>query len=320
MRKSLMRMTLRQLQIFNEVCDLRSYSRAAEEMSLTQPAVSLQIRQLEELVGQPLFEYVGKKLYLTEAAEALQRASRDIFGRLESFDMQLSDMQGSLQGQLKLAVESSAKYFVPHLFAAFKRQHPEVNLSLTVCNRAQAIRRLSDNRDDLIIMSMVPQDMGLEFMPFLNNPIVAVAPPDHPLCKLERLRLQDLEPHTLLMREQGSGTRKACEEYFKEKRVHFTQTIEVANADAQRESVIAGLGLALLTRHALNMELATGVLKELPVEELPLYRSWCIVQAKAKRLSPVALAFQAFIRMERAQITALAERFSGRLPTLPASN
>ena len=122
------------------------------------------------------------------------------------------------------------------------------------------------------------------------------------------------------MREQGSGTRMACEEYFKEKRVHFTQTLEVANADAQRESVIAGLGLALLTRHALNMELATGVLKELPVEELPLYRSWCIVQAKTKRLSPVALAFQAFIRTERVQITALAERFSGRLPTLPASS
>lgn len=183
----------------------------------------------------------------------MQRASRDIFGRLESLDMQLSDMQGSLQGQLKLAIESSAKYFVPHLFAAFKQRHPEVNLTLTVVNRAQAIRRLSDNRDDLIIMSMVPQDMGLEFLPFLNNPIVAVAPPEHPLCKLEQLRLQDLEPHTLLVREQGSGTRKACEEYFKDKRVHFTQTLEVASADAQRECVIAGLGIALLTRHAVNL-------------------------------------------------------------------
>ncbi|MDO7901090.1 LysR family transcriptional regulator [Pseudomonas sp. K1(2024)] len=314
MRKSLMRMTLRQLQIFNEVCDLRSYSRAAEEMSLTQPAVSLQIRQLEELVGQPLFEYVGKKLYLTEAAEALQRASRDIFGRLENFDMQLSDMQGSLQGQLKLAIESSAKHFVPHLFAAFKRRHPEVNLTLTVVNRAQAIRRLSDNRDDLIIMSMVPQDMGLEFLPFLNNPIIAVAPPDHPLSQPERLRLQDLESHTLLVREQGSGTRKACEEYFKDKRVHFTQTLEVASAEAQRESVIAGLGIALLTRHAVNMELATGLLRELPVEELPLFRSWCVVQAKAKRQSPVALAFLAFIRSERATISGLVERFSGKLP------
>jgi len=261
----------------------------------------------------------AKKLYLTEAAEALQRASRDIFGRLESLDMQLSDMQGSLQGQLKLAIESSAKYFVPHLFAAFKQRHPEVNLTLTVVNRAQAIRRLSDNRDDLIIMSMVPQDMGLEFLPFLNNPIVAVAPPEHALCKLEQLRLQDLEPHTLLVREQGSGTRKACEEYFKDKRVHFTQTLEVASADAQRECVIAGLGIALLTRHAVNMELAAGVLRELPVEELPLYRSWCVVQAKAKRQSPVALAFLAFIRSERALISALVERFSGKPLLKPAT-
>ena len=320
MRKSLMRITFRQLQVFNEVCDLRSYSRAAEEMSLTQPAVSLQIRQLEELVGQPLFEYVGKKLYMTEAAEALQLASRDIFGRLENLDMQLSDMLGSLQGQLKLAVESSAKYFVPHLFAAFKRQHPEVNLQLTVVNRAQAVRRLSDNRDDLVIMSMVPQDMGLEFLPFLNNPIVAVAPADHPLCNRGPLHLQDLEPYTLLMREQGSGTRMACEEYFKEKRVHFTQTLEVSSNESQRECAVAGLGVALLTRHAVSLELATGLLCELPVEELPLYRSWCVVQAKAKRLSPVAHAFLGFIRSERLQISALVERFDGHLPTQTASS
>ena len=320
MRKSLMRITFRQLQVFNEVCDLRSYSRAAEEMSLTQPAVSLQIRQLEELIGQPLFDYVGKKLYMTEAAEALQMASRDIFGRLENLDMQLSDMLGSLQGQLKLAIESSAKYFVPHLFAAFKRQHPEVNLQLTVVNRAQAVRRLSDNRDDVVIMSMVPQDMGLEFLPFLNNPIVAVAPADHPLCERGPLRLQDLEPYTLLMREQGSGTRLACEEYFKEKRVHFSQTLEVSSNESQRECAVAGLGVALLTRHAVSLELATGLLRELPVEELPLYRSWCVVQAKAKRLSPVAHAFLGFIRSERQQISALVERFDGQLPARPANN
>ena len=320
MRKSLMRITFRQLQIFNEVCDLRSYSRAAEEMSLTQPAVSLQIRQLEELIGQPLFDYVGKKLYMTEAAEALQLASRDIFGRLENLDMQLSDMLGSLQGQLKLAIESSAKYFVPHLFAAFKRQHPEVNLQLTVVNRAQAVRRLSDNRDDLVIMSMVPQDMGLEFLPFLNNPIVAVAPADHPLCERGSLHLQDLEPYTLLMREQGSGTRLACEEYFKEKRVHFGQTLEVSSNESQRECAVAGLGVALLTRHAVSLELATGLLRELPIEELPLYRSWCVVQAKAKRLSPVAHAFLGFIRSERQQISALVERFDGQLPGRYANN
>jgi len=311
MRKSLMRMTLRQLQVFNAVCETRSYSRAAEDMALTQPAVSSQIRQLEELVGQPLFEYVGRKLYLTEAAEVLRRASGDIFGRLESLDMQLSDLRGSLQGQLKLAVESSAKYFVPHLFAAFKQQHPDVGLQLTVVNRAQVIKRLTDNRDDLVIMSLMPTEVALEFLPFLNNPIVAVAPPEHPLCSATSLTLQDLTAYPLLIREQGSGTRKACEEYFQQKRAHFAQTVEIASLDALREAAIAGLGVTLLPRHAASLELGHGLLRELPVEELPLYRSWCVAHARGKRLTPVAQAFFAFIRDRRAQISALATRFGG---------
>ncbi|MCQ4268820.1 MAG: LysR family transcriptional regulator [Pseudomonas sp.] len=309
-----MRMTLRQLQVFGAVCESRSYSRAAEEMALTQPAVSLQIRQLEELVGQPLFEYVGKKLYLTEAAEALKRASSDIFARLDSLDMQLTDLQGSLQGQLNLAVESSAKYFVPHLFAAFRRQHPDVSLQLSVVNRAQVIKRLSDNRDDLVIMSLMPSEVALEFLPFLNNPIVAVAPPEHPLCQASRLSLQDLAAYPLLVREPGSGTRKACEEYFQQKRAHFAQTVQIASLDALREAVIAGLGVALLPRHAVTLELAHGLLRELPVDELPLYRSWCVAHARGKRLSPVAQAFFAFIRDQRAQVSALAARFGGSQP------
>lgn len=317
MRKSLMRITLRQLQVFRAVYVSRSYSRAAEEMALTQPAVSLQIRQLEELVGQPLFEYVGKKLYNTDAAEALLRASLDIFQRLENLDMQLSDLRGSLQGQLRLAVESSAKYLTPHLFAAFQKHYPEVGLQLAVVNRSQAIKRLTENRDDLVLMSLVPQDMALEFLPFLNNPIIAVAPPGHVLCQAERLGLKELEGHTLLIRESGSGTRKACEEYLQQKRIHFARTLEVASQEAQREAVIAGLGIALLPRHAVHLELYSGQLQELPVEELPLYRSWCVVHAKGKRLSPVAEAFLAFIREERALIKQVAERFNPQRQHVP---
>ena len=271
--------------------------------------MSLQIRQLEELVGQPLFEYVGKKLYLTDAAEALQRASTDIFGRLDSLDMQLSDLQGSLQGQLNLAVESSAKYITPHLFAAFRRLHPEVSLQLVVVNHAQAVRRLNLSRDDLLIMSQVPADMPLDFLPFLNNPIVAVAPPEHPLCARGELQLQDLTAYPLLVRESGSGTRKACEEYCHQKRAHFAQTLEIGSLDAQREAVIAGLGLALLPRHAVYQELAQGLLRELPVAELPLFRSWCAVNLRGRRLSPVAQAFLGFIRSERELIAGLARRF-----------
>ena len=314
MRKSLLRITFRQLQVFRAVCASLSYSRAAEEMALTQPAVSLQIRQLEELVGQPLFEYVGKKLYLTAAAEALLKASEEIFARLDSLDMQLADLQGSLQGQLSLAIESSAKYFTPHLFAAFRKQHPEVSLQLTVVNHAQALKRLSVNRDDLLIMSQVPENMELEFLPFLNNPIIAVARPDHPLAALASLGLQELTGYTLLVREPGSGTRKACEEYCHQKRAHFAQRMELGSLEAQREAVLAGLGLALLPRHAVSQELTLGKLRELPVQELPLYRSWCVVHPRGKRLSPVAQAFISFVRSERTLIDQLAQRFSTALP------
>jgi DNA-binding transcriptional LysR family regulator len=314
MRKSLMRITFRQLQVFRAVCTHLSYSRAAEEMALTQPAVSLQIRQLDELIGQPLFDYVGKKLYLTATAEELLKASEDIFARLDSLDMQLADLQGSLQGQLSLAIESSAKYFTPHLFAAFRQQHPEVSLQLTVVNHAQAIKRLSVNRDDLLIMSQVPQDMALEFLPFLNNPIVAVARPDHPLAALASLSLQDLTGFPLIVREPGSGTRKACEEYCHEKRAHFAQRMELGSLESQREAVLAGLGLALLPRHAVSHELSSGRLCELPVQELPLYRSWCAVHPRGKRLSPVAQAFITFIRNQRGLIEQLAQRFSAGPP------
>lgn len=313
MRKSLMRMTFRQIQIFRAVCESRSYSRAAEEMALTQPAVSLQIRQLEELLGQPLFDYVAKKLYLTPAAEVLLRASEDVFGRLESLDMQLSDLQGSLQGQLTLAVESSAKYLVPHLFAAFREQHPEVSLQLVVVNHAQAVRRLSASRDDLLIMSQPPGDQALDFFPFLTNSIIAVAPPQHPLCSLEKLRLSDLGSFPLLIREPGSGTRRACEEYCHQKRAHFQQTMEIGSCEAQVEAVLAGLGLALLTRHAVRRELAHGLLRELPVEELPLQRSWCVVHPRGKHLSPVAQAFRDFVRGERSRIAELEQSFSSAI-------
>ncbi|HCJ29806.1 MAG TPA: LysR family transcriptional regulator [Pseudomonas sp.] len=310
MRKSLMRMTLRQLRVFRAVCDNHSYSRAAEEMALTQPAVSLQIRQLEELLGQPLFEYTGKKLYLTDAAEALKRTSEDIFGRLESLDMQLSTLQGSLQGQLKLAVESSAKYFVPHLFASFRELHPEVSLQLVVVNHAQAIQRLNANRDDLLLISQVPADMDLEFLPFLDNAIIAVAPPSHPLCRKQHLSLQDLTAWPLLIREPGSGTRRAAEQYCNQKRAHFPQTMVLGSLEAQREGVLAGLGLALLPRHAVLRELESGKLHELPVEELPLIRSWCLVHPRGKYLSPVAQTFFAFARSERQRINALERDFS----------
>jgi DNA-binding transcriptional LysR family regulator len=309
-RNSYMRITLRQLLVFQTVCEQLSYSRAAELMALTQPAVSQQIRQLEELIDQPLFEYVGKKLYLTEAAEHLFHATHDIFQRFDELDMQLSELRGALKGDLRIAAESSAKYLMPHLLAAFQQRHPEIRPILNVFNRAQVIRRMSDNRDDLVIMTAVPEEMSLEFMPFLNNPIIAVANPQHPLVRMGApVSLKALQEYTLLIRETGSGTRKACEEFFQQKRMHFSRTMELNSHEAQREGVSAGLGIAFLPRHCVHRELNDGSLVELPVKELPLFRSWCLVHPRGKRLSPVAQALEDFIREERQIITFIARKF-----------
>ncbi|MNC40840.1 HTH-type transcriptional activator CmpR [compost metagenome] len=202
-------------------------------------------------------------------------------------------------------MESSAEYVVPHLFAAFRQQHPEVGLQLTVASHAQALRRLGVSRDELMILSQVPTGMNLEFMPFLTNQIVAVAPAGHPLCQRERLSLQELTDQPLLVREPGSGTRQACETFCHDKRAHFAHTLQLGSQEAQRAGVLAGLGLALLPRHAVSLELASGRLCELPVAELPLQHSWCVVHPRDRRLSPVASAFLAYIRGNRAAINAL---------------
>lgn len=309
MRKSLLRMTLRQLQVFQAVCASQSYSRAADEMALTQPAVSQQIRQLEEQLGQPLFEYVGRKLYLTEAANSLLAASEDIFARLDNLDMSLSSLQGTLRGELKIGVVSSIQYVTPHLLAAFRQRHPEVSVCMEVTRRSDAIRRLQDNKDDVTLMALVPEDRALEFFPFLDNPIIAVAHPQHPLAAQADLPLRVLEDHLVLNRESGSGTRKACEEFLQNRRVHLQQTIQLGSGDALVQGALAGLGIAMVTAHAAAPYLRCGELVELAFTDLPLYRSWCAVHARGKRLSPVAEAFLAFLREERQHIRRIARRF-----------
>lgn len=310
MGKPLFRMTLRQLQVFRSVCEHRSYSRAADVMALTQPAVSLQMRQLEGLVGQPLFEYVGRKLYLTEAGTTLLAASEEIFVRIESLEMQLSAQQGTLQGELRLAVVSSIQYLTPHIFAAFRQRYPQVSFQLSVGSRAQVIQRLRENEDDLVLMGMVPEGRALEFYPFLNNPIIAVAAPDHPLTAHTELALDAIESHNFLQREPGSGIRKACDEFFQQKRVHLEQTVQLGSGEAVIQGAIAGLGIGMVSAHSAAPWLNNGQLVSLDFTDLPFFRSWCVVHPRGKRLSPVAEAFQSFLKEERALIRSLAQRFS----------
>jgi DNA-binding transcriptional LysR family regulator len=285
------RLTLRQVQVFLAVCRLTSYSKAAEELALTQPAVSAQIRQLEDVIGEPLFDYLGKQLYLTPAGEALRRAGRDLLQRLVSLEMELAELQGVMQGTLNLAVESSAQYFMPDELAAFCGLHPAVNVELEVVNHSEALRRLADNRDDLVVMGLVPEDRSLTFIPFRDNEMVAVAAPGHVLAQEHAISLLRLAEETLLVREAGSGTRKAFETYCLQQGVRFPHRQQLGSLEALKRGVQAKLGVAILPHEAVFAELKEGRLIKLDVKGLPLRRSWCAVYPRGKNLTPVADAF-----------------------------
>jgi DNA-binding transcriptional LysR family regulator len=199
----------------------------------------------------------------------------------------------------------------PHLLAAFRDRYPGVIFRLEVTSRAQVIQRLRDNQDDVVLMGLVPEDRALEFFPFLNNPIIAVASPDHPLAGRPRLGLAEMERFMVLQREPGSGTRKASDDFLQEKRVHLQQQMQIGSGESLIQGAIARLGIALVSEHGAAPFLRSGELVRLSFAELPLYRSWCAVHARGKRLSPVAQAFLDFLRTERALIRTLAERFTG---------
>ncbi|MCW8886423.1 MAG: LysR family transcriptional regulator, partial [Motiliproteus sp.] len=236
-----MKMTLRQLTLFDCVARHMSFTRAAEEMHLTQPAVSIQLKQLEEHVGMPLFEQIGKKLYLTAAGEELQQTCSDIFSRLDNLEMALSQMKGLMHGTLRVAVVTSAMYFAPHLLGAFQREYPEVRMRLVVKNRNQVLQRLANNEDDLVLMAQVPQDMKLVSYPFLDNPMIPVVPPTHPLVGREKLPLSVLNEYRFLSREDGSGSRKAIEDHLQEREVVLENIMELGGSETIKQGLMAGL-------------------------------------------------------------------------------
>lgn len=285
------RLTLRQLSIFLTVCQRESYSRAAEELALTQPAVSAQVRNLEELIGEPLFDYVGKRLSLTPAGQTMRRAGQDLMRRLVRVEMELAELRGVMQGTLTLAVETSAQYFMPARVADFCRRHPEVEVRMRVLNHGDALKSLREDRYDLTIMAQVPDDRRLRFVPFRENSLVAVAPPGHPLQDLKAVSLNRFLEFTLLIREPGSGTRLAFEALCQSRGLRPGRRQQLGSLEAVKSGVRAGLGVAVLPRDACDEALQAGRLVALEVEGLPLARSWCVVHPRARHLTPVADAF-----------------------------
>jgi len=288
------RVTLRQLHAFEAVARLRSFSRAAEEMHLTQPAVSKLIRLLTEEIGLPLLEQIGKKVFLTEAGEALFATCADWLETWDRFEQSIANLKGLKQGRLRIATVTTAKYFMPRVLGPFCAEYPGVDIAMEVVNRDRLLERLFSNRDDLYIMGVPPDGKDIESEPLMANDLVVVAGSSHPLAGRAQIPLRELGAHPFLVREQGSGTRMTVERVFNEYRVSFQVRMELGSNEAIKQAVAGGLGLAVLSRSTLHPE-AGKDLVVLDVEGFPIRRAWYVVRPKGKQLSVVAETFLHFL-------------------------
>ncbi len=288
--------TLRQLEVFAAIARLGSFTRAAEELFLSQPTVSMQIRKLTDTVGMPLFDQVGKKIFLTEAGEELYRTCREVFSQLERFDMFVADLKGLATGTLRLAVVTTAKYFIPRLLGTFCQLHPGIDVVLKVSNRERILARLSDNEDDLYILGQPPDGLDAVDEPFLENPLVVLAPAGHPLAGQARIPLGRLVDEPFLLRESGSGTRIAIERLFATHGLKIRVRMELGSNEAIKQAIVGGLGISILSRHTLVMDAPAGQIAILDVEGFPIQRHWHVVYPSGKQLSVVAGAFLEHLR------------------------
>ncbi len=290
--------TLRQLKVFEAVARNLSFTRAAEELHTTQPTVSIQLKQLTDIVGQPLLEQIGKKVFLTDAGRELLKVCRNIFEGLSRFEMLMSDMKGVKAGRLQLAVITTAKYFVPRLLGLFCQRYPGIDVSLKVDNRERLLQRMTDNLDDLYVLGQPPEHMDVELKPFLENPMVVLAARTHPLAGLKNISPERLTEEPFLMREPGSGTRLATEKFFGERGLKLKIRMELGSNEAIKQAVAGGLGIAVLSAHTLALERSADDLAMLDVKGFPIRRHWYLAYSKDKQLSVVAKVFLEFLQEE----------------------
>lgn len=287
--------TFRQLEIFNSVAKHLSYTRAAEELHLSQPAVSMQIKQMENLIDTALTEKIGKKLFLTEVGEVVWQYSQLVLSSKTAMEETLASMQGTEKGHLRLAVPETANQFVTLLLAEFKRSHPGISFELQIHNRKGLLEGLKNNYSDLVIMGQTPDDMGLIVQPFMNNPLVIIAPPNHTLSKKKSIHLSDLTEIEFVVREIGSGTRIAMRKFFAEHQIQLNTAMEMPNNEAIKQAVAAGLGFGIVSLHTLQQELALKQVEVLQVKEMPIMRVWYIVHQKQKIMTPAMQVFESFV-------------------------
>jgi DNA-binding transcriptional LysR family regulator len=295
--KLVRRISLRQLQVFEAVARLLSYTRAAEELFLSQPTVSMQIKKLETDIGLPLTEQIGKKISLTEAGNALYQATQDILGTLGRFEMQIDDQKGLRTGQLRISVVTTANYFAPRLIGKFTQKYPGINVSLDVSNREHILQRMSQNMDDLYLVGKPPESSELDFQPYLENPMVVVAPVSHKLAGQKSIPLAIIAEQPFIIREPGSGTRIAVEQLFAKHGLEINIRMELGSNESIKQGISGGLGIAVISLHTLT----GGDLSELSildVEGFPISWQWYVGHPRGKRLSALARTFIEFMYKE----------------------
>ncbi|MBD2326766.1 LysR family transcriptional regulator [Alkalinema sp. FACHB-956] len=290
--------TLHQLKVFEAVARHNSFTRAAEELFLTQPTVSMQVKQLSKTVGMPLFEQVGKRLYLTEAGRELFTTCQDVFDRLSKFEIAIANIKGLKQGKLRLAVITTAKYVIPRILGAFCQRYPGIDISLTVTNHQYVLDGLASNENDLYIVSQPPEDMDVEIHPFMENPLVVLAPRNHPLVGQKQISLERIAEEPFIMREPGSGTRKAVQKLFDAHGLPLKVRLDLGSNEAIKQAIAGGMGISVLSKHTLALEGLTNQLTILDVEEFPIERYWYVVYPSGKQLSVIAKEFFQYLLSE----------------------
>ena len=300
-----MHLTLRQLQCFRAVAQNLSFTRAAEQLHLTQPAVSMQVRQLEQQTGIALTEQIGKRIYLTDAGQEVFRYASSILQQVDEMDDVLNKMKGLSGGRLRIAAISSANYFAPRLLGVFHQRFPDVRVSMDIKRQEHVIKQVADNAVDMAIMGQPPDDMKLTAIPFMDNPLVIIAPPNHRLAKTKSISLKQMERETFLVREPGSGTRGAMMRFFKANKIKLTTGMEMGSLEGIKQGVKAELGLGVVPKGAIEIELQLGKLAVLNVKGMPIQRHWHVVLHEGKRLSAAADAFKALLVEEAGELLAV---------------
>ena len=307
-----MNITLRHLRIFEAVARCGSISRAATELHLTQPAVSMQIKQLGEQIGLPLLEQVGKRMFLTEAGEVLRGHARDLAARIGDLSAAMDQFRSLERGLLRLAVVSTATYFLPRLIAEFNHRHPGVRVSLQVANRSSVLSALADNSTDLAITGRPPDSLDVVAQHFMDNPLVVIAAPSHPLASLASIPLQRMAGETLVVREPGSGTRAAMESHLLSQGLAYRAGCECSTNEALKQAVRAGLGLGVVSAQTIELEVQAGCLKVLPVDGFPIVRQWYVLHRTQKRLTDAARTFREMLLGLDSAVASLADARTDR--------